>query len=136
MIKAFTLNKRQFSFEYMKASILGSVEFITQNIDDHIVLNNIDENDNFHDQQPGNSPNRLIEQVDNDDDMRTVVSQQDVRLQLSQKIMSRNKFEKTSDNQSLKSFVQEAYEQFIQKSVRVESPIENAIQIQQQQQYM
>ena len=38
LIKAFTLNSRQFKFEYMKASLLGSLEFICQNMDEHVQL--------------------------------------------------------------------------------------------------
>ena len=39
IIESFTLNKRQFSFEYMKASLLGSIDFITTTIDEYITMN-------------------------------------------------------------------------------------------------
>ena len=48
LIQAFTLNKRQFSFEYMKASLQGSIEFITQSIDEHI-------------KRPGDTPDRVMD---------------------------------------------------------------------------
>ncbi len=47
VIQAFTLTKRQFSFEYMKASLQGSVEFITQSIDDYI-------------KKPGDTPDKVM----------------------------------------------------------------------------
>lgn len=43
MVSAFTLNKRQQPFEYMRASLEGSIQFILYEIDHHIPR----ENSNF-----------------------------------------------------------------------------------------
>ncbi|CDW77176.1 UNKNOWN [Stylonychia lemnae] len=101
LIKAFTLNKRQFTFEYMKASLLGSIEFICINMDEHV---------------------KLSREIADD-----LAKSEDLKMQFSNKLSKHNRFDRNStENNSIKSFVQEAVDQFVQKSVKLESLMESS----------